>query len=610
MAAEQTAQFSIDLQGLDEIPGLAEGAAGALDELRDSISADTAALGEMQKAMRALKSGSSTNIAAFKELRDRISAQKDKIAQSQGAFVQLGGSFKRTKPAAEQTAGALSRLGTTAQKMNPEIANLGGKLGALRGLFAGAGGMAMLAAAGFIAFGAAVMVGVAALLKFGIASADARRNEALQLEGLTKVRNFWGVAAGKASDLQGAIDKVSDSSSLARPQILAMAEGLYRSNLRGAALEQALEGVAIATDAAGESQGEFYKSMFLGAGRYGQGTAKVLADVKKRFGEIAARKSLGLEVQARKLKENFARIFDGLKIEGLLKAIKSVTELFSQSTASGRALKLIFEKLLQPLIDGLEFAGPIARKFFQGIIIGTLLAVIGLQRLSNWFNETFGSSELLAGIDAQSIALWAGVGAFAAFGIGVLIVVAALAGLAAMAALAIAPIVGLVAMFQSGYDMILAKDWKGLGLLIARGIVAGITFGASEVVSAIGKLGADAMSALRNKLEVRSPSRASFRLFAQVPKGGVMAIRAGTPELKRELGNMARMPAIDLGDAPSSPAAKADSAGGGKRIEIKELHIHAKSDNPRGLAQDIMRELERISEGVAIELGAPAPEVG
>jgi hypothetical protein len=611
--AEETATFSLELEGLGDIEGLASGAADALDSLQDSIASDTKALGEMQKAMRLLKGGSTTNIAAFKELRDRIAAQKDKIAQSQAAYVNLGGAFKRTSTPADALGGKLGQLGDTAGKMSPQIGGLLSKFSALRGLLGGgvliAGAAAL--AAGFIALGVAVIAATAALLRYGIAAADARRNEKLQLEGLTKVRNWYGLAAGSAADMQKAIDKVSDSSSLARGELVSMNEGLYRSGLRGAKLEQALEGVAMATDAAGAAQGEFYKSMFLGAGKYGGNTKKVLDDVRARFGQVAAMKALSLDSQSRKLRENFQRIFDGLKIEGLLKALKSITDLFSQSTASGRALKALAEIMLQPLINAVEFVGPLVKRFFQGMVIGALLVVIALQRVRNWLVDTFGGSEVLKGFDLQKAALWAGIFAFSVFAGAVLVTVAAFGLLAAGAALAIAPFVALVAFVQDARDKIAKKDWMGLGLLIARGVAAGITFGASEVVIAMGKMGADAFNALKKKLEIRSPSaKANRELGLPIPQGMARGVTRGAPEVQRAMVRMAELPA----PPPANDSGERDGGGagrGGRSLTSNGgLHVHTSSDKPRELVADVMRELERALEGAAIETGAPRAAVG
>src|SRR5690606_20328193 len=105
-----------------------------------------------------------------------------------------------------------------------------------------------------------------------------------------------------------------------------------------------------------------------------------------------ARQMLDLNVQSMKLRENFARIADGLKIEGLLKSLNMVTELFSQTTASGRAMRTIFRGIFQPMINSVEYLGPLAKRFMQGMIIGGLLLTIGFLKVKKAISDMIPSS--------------------------------------------------------------------------------------------------------------------------------------------------------------------------------------------------------------------------
>ncbi|MBZ0119437.1 MAG: hypothetical protein K8H88_20780, partial [Sandaracinaceae bacterium] len=329
--------------------------------------------------MRNLKGASTPNVQAMKALQDRITATKQSVAQAQGKVLELGGGLGTLKRAGAGSSAGLKELLSTAQGMPGPLGGLASKLGAIRGLVAGGGAIAagvLAIAAALVALVAAAGAATVALLRYGIAQADARRSELLRLEGLTTIRRHYYLAAGNATAMQAAIDRVSASVALGRGELVGYTQQLYRMGLRGQALEDALQGMATVASVQGEEQARRFAGMAAGAARAG-GSVRRLADlVERRLGGIAARQLLSLDVQAAKLRESFAAIFLGLRIEGFLEGLRTLTQLFSQNTATGRALKTIAEALLQPLIDDLTRLAPFARRFFQGMVIGALQLTI------------------------------------------------------------------------------------------------------------------------------------------------------------------------------------------------------------------------------------------
>jgi hypothetical protein len=610
--ADETATFALDLEGLSDIAGLAERSATALEELRGRIKADQAELANMGAAMRAVKGDGAGLAAASQQLKERQAALKDRVAQSQAAYIRLGGSFKKTDTASDTSAKRLAELAKVAQGMRGPLGTITQKITALRGALAGgliAVGV-LAAAAAFVAFGAAVGVAVVALVRFGVAQADARRNEKLQLEGLTRARNWYGIAAGKAEDLQAAIDKVSDSSSLGRDQINGMASSLYKANLRGAALTQALEAVATATAGGGEGQGALYTQLAIGAGRYGGSLKRVADDAKARFGGVVRAQMLSLDVQSKKLRENMGRIFGGLKIDGLLKGISEVLNLFSQTTASGRALKTLAETMLNPLLTAIEAVGPIAKRFFQGLVIGALLVTIGLQRVRNWWLKTFGDSEILKGMNLQHGAVIAGilvVGALAAMVLGL---AAAMGLLAVAVVVASLPFIAFAKVVGDAYSAIENKDWKALGIAIARGVAAGVTLGASEAILAITRMGADMAKAFKNKLKIASPSGVFKAEAKWIPEGVIQPIKSSAPRVRAAVEAMVRVPRMGLKAGavmpeipmPAAPGAAA-APGREVRIEIAHIEIKTAATDAKAIARDFREELIRELEDAASGLG-------
>jgi hypothetical protein len=629
MATDNTsATFEIRLE--DGTSGPAESAASALKSLRSQIDADTKALSEMQKAMKNLQGGTSVNVAQFRELKKRIDEKKTAIAQAQSSYLSLGGTFSRTASSGRSMKSMLERLTEAAKATPGPIGGLTSQLGSLRALVAGgvivAGIVAITAAIAALVVGTGIAI--AALTKYGIAQASARRDELLRFEGLTKIRSIYGWVAGKASDLQASLDQVSASSALGRDQLAKYTEQLYRMGLRGQNLTDALDGMAIKAATQGEAQASLFASMAAGAALAGGSVRKLADDVRSRLGELAARKMLSLDVQISKMREHFGVLFRNIKVEGFLKSLNTITALFSQSTASGRALKALVETLLQPLIDGFSFLAPIAKRFFQGMILGTQFLAIQVLKLALWFKKAFGGSDLLKGIDLTTAALYAGEAAVAVLAIGLAAAVplvtglgialaawlvpvlwgaaTALASVAAGALLAAAPFVlwaaaiGLVV--YAGYQLYKVWnqiEWADMGTAIVDGIVSGLKRGASWVLDAVKALGKNAWGAFRKALGIASPSKEFAKLGVEIPRGVQAGISAGAPGAQRAADSMVSVP-----DAPYG------AGGGASRnvtIDVGGITVNSSAGDARGIAQDIRAELERILEGVAIQLGARVP---
>lgn len=577
MSADST--YSIELK--DETSGAAESAANALVKLKKKIDDDTKALSAMQAAMRKMKGTSSENAAATKALSDQIAAQKEKIGAAQAAFVSLGGTFDGTlKPATRDATGGLKSMWATMRALPAPVA----------------------AAIGIVlGFAAATIAATVALLRYGLAQADARRSELLRLEGLTLLRNRFGVAAGSAAEMQGAIDRAAASTALGREQISGMSEGLYRAGLRGAAFSDTLQALSVVEAALGEAGARRFRGRLIMDARAGR-SAQALARIQGRFGALAHRQMLSLGVQTRKLHESFSAIFAGLRIERFLEALHSVTQLFSQNTASGRALKTIVETLFQPMIDALASSGPIARRFFQGMVIGALLATIGIQRLSRWMSETFGDSSLLGDVNMLKVALYGGIAVFFALAGAVVLTAGAFALLATTLAIVSAPLlavpaaigavivagVALVQWFQS-------QDWAGIGRSLVDGLVNGIRNAAGRVTQAVRGLAGEARQALTSALGIASPSRVFAALGQQVPRGFAQGVQRTSSIAVGAVDSMAQ-------DATPSSAGRSSTA-----VSIGDVHIVVQGGgDAREIATSIRDELARALEGLAVTIGAPA----
>jgi hypothetical protein len=617
--ADQTSTFTLALR--DQTSGPAATAAASLEQLKGKIDADTKALRSMQAAMSRLKAaGIGPATAEYKALSDAMKARKATIGASQAEMLKLGMSFDEVAKEAPKVTDAFGDMLGSAKKMPGPLGGIASRISALREVL-GAGGLAAAAfGVALVAAAAAAVVAIAsvtaALLRYGIAQADARRSEALQLEGLTTIRNRMGIAAGTAGELQSAIDRVSASSSLGRGEINGLAQGLYRAGLRGGDLSAALEGAATTTAVQGQRMGDRFRGIAIAAARSGRSVRALADDVRARLGGVARRQMLSLETQSTKLQESFAAIFSGLEIEGFLGGLHSITDLFSQNTESGRALRTLATTIFQPMIDGITAGFPLVRRFFQGMLIGVLRLTLGALRLRNWLTRTFGGGDILAGIDAQRVALQAGAIVMGAFAASVLICAAAFALLLSpfIAAVAVGWAIGealtaagrAVRRVIDGGRELMAwfrdADWTALGSSLATGLITGLLRGRDRLRDAVRGLAADAQRALTDALQIRSPSRVFARLGAQIPAGFAEGVDAGAPMASDAVGAMVSIP----DDVPAGGAARAGST---THVSIDggiHVHVGEGEQQPRDLAQSIKDELARMLEGVAITMGAPA----
>ena len=648
MATDNTATYSVQLD--DGVSGPAGKAASALDDLRGTMAADTAALAAMNKAMRNLKGDSAANVAQIKTLRDQIAAKRVALAKAQSQYLELGGALDGTARKSRSFRDRMSQVTAQAQAMP-------GPLGQLVGLFdrfaklVGGGAMAagiVAVAAGIGLLVAATVKATTSLYQYGVAQAAARRSEALRLEGLSRLRNaltmYHGIQKMTGGELQQGIDRVSSASALGRDQIARYGEQLYRAGLRGKQWQQALEGVAVTASAAGEQQAGVFARWAAGAALTGRSVEALANRAKARYGDIAKAQLLDADVQARKLSENMSSLFNGIKLEGLLKAKAELFSLFDQSTESGRALRALLERIMQPLVDAVAAALPHVKAFFQDILIWELGIEIAFLRVRNAFRKAFNkgdwtdlkglAGEALEPLNAALIAvavtaLWtaapaiAGVGAAALGAAGsVLAFIGSVAVVATPFVLAAAAVWGVISLVKQLWDLFdeistgiswsalwdqLVDDWKAvnwgdLGKWAVKGLLAGLE--SIPVVGSVVRMGKGILSTVTDMFGIASPSRVFMRLGTTLPQGFAAGIDRGRPDVERSVGGL-----VDLPAAPAvAPGGGAGARGRGASVTVGDIHIHASGDggggDARQLAQDFKRELESILEGVALQMGA------
>lgn len=603
------AQWAAEME--DGISGPAREAAEALDKLRTEMQADQGEMAELKKAMARLKGGGAEVESQMKQLRERFEQKSKTLAQSQAQYIRMGGTFDRVKRSSSGFKDVLKELQKGMQQTPGPVGQLSGSLSGLMDKLSGARLLVVGLTVAFVAAVGAAAAFANKLYESALAAQDARRNELLHLEALTKMRNMWGIAAGKASEMQSAIDRVSASVSIARGDVAGLADEIYRSGARGKNFDTILEAASIKASALGKAAGSAFAGFAVSVGIAGGSVKRAAQDIKNRFGGVVQQQMKSLQVQTLKQKEAFDSLFSGINIEPLLTAKKRLADFFSQNEASGRALKQLMTLILQPLINMSETGLVAMRRFFKQMLIGGQEIVIAFLTVRLWFKRTFGGPE------TESI-----FGKFFAqlqWGrVFVYILAAAFGALAISVIAATWPFVlGAVAIWgffeatQQLYDLWREIDWSDLGQAVLDGIVGGLKRGWTALKTTLVETAESMTDWFKSALEISSPSKVFATLGVAIPEGVQVGVKRGTPKAQQAVDNMVT-PRLDIKPPvmpPPPAAAKAAAAGGGRSVSvsISELHVHAAQDTPKGFAESTRRELENILAGLAVQIGAPAP---
>lgn len=563
--------IEIDVDGTDS----AEDAAKALENLRESIAGDTVALGEMQKALRQMQGGTVVSAQAFRTLRKEIAAKKESLAQASQQMVLYRSKFpgaidavKKARAAEKEHAGAVKAL--RGELFGAEHQILGLRMSTLRSV-----GPALALAAGYTALAIAVGVAAVAVFKFGLASGDARRTEAIDIQAAgTRIWYGYGQAVMFAADetekgakaIEGALDRISNVSTVGRERIAGFARELEGAGLRGKALETSLRAVSRAASVGKEAG---LVQMF-GALRFaGQGVDTLAARIETKLGPLVDRKLLALDSQFQRLRENFALLFKNVDMTPILRALDRVLGLFSQTKVVGYALRIALEQLF-PTKSAITF-GEVAAQVIKETVIWGLRLELGFLTLELMYYKLRNAAKKAFDVDIVR-AWWS-------------VFKETLAGTVD----ALSKIVPGLNVIRGIYDI-----GKDMGGSIADGVVDGVREGIPSVENATKAMGTGAEKSFKNKLEIRSPSRVFEDAGEQVPAGAARGIAKGAGDVQ------------DAADraGPSPRAGGAKGAGIQLAVHFHEGAIKVTGNAPAEFMQDIEDQMSAALERAAQKFGA------
>lgn len=588
-----------------------------LQRVEQAIKGEEAAIRNLEQWQKRMNQASVVDVGEYKRVSALIQEKKDKLAGLSGELVKLS----EAKPPALDEALAPDKASAGVGDLGEALGKLGGPLGnagnRAKGLTEGFSKLKQLGPAAIIGavYVAAALVTVAligaaiAAVKFAVGIANVRRNAQITLETMTG-------SAAAAKQLSSQFDQISDSTGVGADRLNELAKSLSDANTPASDLPDAIRAIATAEAALGD--GAAAQKLYDSLRAAGKSASQAAAEIDAKFGGVVARRMLGTDQQIARLKSNVNVLFSGLDIEPVLKAMKLVLDLFSQSTSSGRALKFLVTAVMQPLVDGAEIAGPIVKRMFQGAIIAALQLYIAVKpvarSIAEFFNlkpgdglETaltvgkvlFYALAAAAVVVAGSLALAAlpfviiGVAIWGVYQLGVLLV----EGLAAIGGAAVDAGQALIDGIGAAWDWLTSIDLSGIAGDIIQGLADGITGAGGAVLKALTGVVGGAVDAAKSFLGIHSPSTL---LHDEVGANMALGAAGGIDDTADEVqASLTRAVEPNLAGASS---ARASASGGGNVFHIYVDGSGAK--DPEELGEIIKRKVAELFTGGALAMGA------
>lgn len=587
MADGKTETFSVKMG--DGISASANAGADSLEGLRSSIESAQASMKVMRASM-GLLSGTSEEVKKAKEgLKAKIDAEKNAISAANLQIMKQGANYAQLAEAKKKAAAAKGGLDIDTKGAESAISSLGGPLASLKSHFdtvknaAGGGGLGAALGVTTLAVGvliAAIQKLVSALVDAGVAlvsfvvkSADAARSAGLLREAAFGGNVQWGRAFGEQVDaLARKVPKTKDQlnelgASLADANIggqawvhtlNAMAQaksdsaaGKIKSLIEaGVQLNRLqiqppdLQGVGVSFDEVAGQLGRGMKGGIVaarqalrdGTVKLADGAAALRAAVENRFGEINLRKSLSLDSLAAKFKENLAGLTKNVNLEPLLKALKSIVDVFDTSTVSGKALQQMVTLIGDALGGAAGKGAPIFKRILYGIIIAAQQVIITFLQVRNALRDAFGDNKTVQSMDlvkfatnnlltlfrGLAIAISASANGLVAFIRGTAAIIGAVNGAAKALTSAFSP-----------------STWQKMGAGLVEGLILGIASKATGLATTVKDLGEQAKKAFQQATDQHSPSRDFMKMGRQLPAGAEQGVDQGADKVSAAVERMA-----------------------------------------------------------------------
>lgn len=510
------------------------GEAAALDKLRSSASAAEAAEDKLSKAHK-----QATEIAkATDKASQQAAAGLGKTSELAEGFGKLGGPLGVAGQRAFGAAEAFKKLGSSAGAAGPYIA----------------------VAIAFTAIATAVAAATIALTIYAVKLGDANRTQSLLFAGITQ-----SVKGG--AELEDHIDALTKKVPQSSEKLRSMAADLAKTGLRGKELGDALDRAAVKA-------------------------------AKAEFGPEWEKQMFSISKQTELLQGHFSKLFGGLKIDKLLEGFSKLVGLFDDTSVTGKAIKVVFDSLMQPLIDGLVELVPVIVRTFIQFEIWALRALIAIKPYGNQIETVAKALGTLALIVGGALAV--------AFGILAVASVAFVTVLSLAVKGAIATGEAFLWLLGKGgelIDYLSGLSLSDIGTALVEGLAKGITDGGDSILKAMTGAVGGAIDGAKKMLGIASPSKVFAEIGAHTAEGMAQGVDSGAADVQGSLAALVDPSAAAA--APGAPAtAPTASAGGDKNFSGATFNFYGVKD-----AKDALDMFLAAIEGGVDQLGAAEPAV-
>lgn len=455
-------------------------------------------------AMKDTSAAKSVDVSAYRKqeaaivsMVDKIGAQRDKLGGIQEKLAAAKLSPKSAGPSAADSAAVVNQLSSAVAMLSERSGVASGQTMQLWKQLAAIGPYGAIAAGAILMVTGAVTAFVSIVAK-GISSAGAMRSELLDLQsasvtstmGMHWLFNATRESTAQAEKMQASIDKVSNSSALARSKLADYGAQIIALRFRGKDAETVLKAMATA----GAKSDEAAKSVLNMATAYrfaGRSVDDLAKRVEDKLGRTAMAKAIALDVQMRRLGENITWIFGGADLEPFLKEVNDILGIFNKGSDSALTMRNAITKLVEWSIGAM-----------LDMEAAVLTAYIALREHDSiWKALVFTVKLAAAGVGIVVAGLTIAVGVVVALGM-------ALMGLQ----LAIVGAVGyLLSEFQGALEKANRMVIK-FGPAIVDGIADGITKAGDKIWLALKSVVGGAVAKVKGLLGIASPSKVGVEI--------------------------------------------------------------------------------------------------
>lgn len=541
----------------------------------------------------------------------------------------------------DKVTGPVSDITGSLDKLMGSMGGAEGGMGGLGGAMEALADPASIAVAAVAAIGAAVGAAVIAGASLALEMSELREKTVATFSALA-----GGKEAGEAT--LAMLDNLRAATGMTRAELTPLASKLMGMGIQGKALQDQLTALAtvkaIGSDGGTEAYTNVLKKLSAGAklsskdltnlsktGVNVNDMAKTLGvSVKqlemglkngsissKAFGDalqkaVTAKGADALAAQANSLtnqwalfKENLGQLFEGVDAGPFLAELKSLLGIFSQSTASGKAMKSAITGFFNGLFAIAAKVLPYIKMFLLQLVIGALKLYISLKPAIAHFKALFASAS--GGDTLGKVIKWIAdnimhaIGAVAMFVVGVMY--AWEFSLKAFAA------IGGAIQSVGAWIVDLGKSILGvfsgaleLGTNFVNGLIQGIKDGVGRAVQAAKDLAGSVVDGAKSMLGIHSPSKVMAQLGGHTATGFAQGIAAANDNVSSAANGMA---AAAMSPSIPAPSGAPIQGGGGGSVTINaEINITA----PNGVTG--AQELTETAVTLLFERAALAQGLG